>query len=245
MIQWTFDTGCRPAALRLTIATQVALRRYRSGPWLLVLAGVALLGEVVAGTVYGISQPVETPLGNIIYLLTPVCLVLGLLLLIPGLIYSLKARRWRRVLAHHAWRAVRYRYTQRVSITTTTSEGLSTSTSVLGQLRILDPSAADGTSPRWVNFDSTWTPWGKWRLRPWRQARKGVAWIAGDLSGALVVALPGPGRLFGAHGGHPLVSGERSSSKHDHSGCRHLRFPSAWRPSATPLCLVCASRWYL
>jgi hypothetical protein len=184
-------------------ATQVALRRCRSGPWLLVVAGAALLGEVVAGTVYDLSQSVEIPLDNVINIVTPVCLVLGLLLLIPGLIYSVKARRWRRVLAEHAWRAVQYRYTERVSFTsTTTSEGTSTSRRVLGQLRILDPSAADGTSPRWVNFDSTWTPWGKWRLRPWRQARKGVAWIAGDLSGALVVALPGPGRLFGAHGGH-------------------------------------------
>lgn len=184
-------------------ATQVALRRYRAGPWLLVLAGVALLGEVIAGTAYDLSQPVQTPLGNVINILTGVAFSLGLLLLIPGLIYSVKARRWRRVLAEHAWRAVRYHYTERVSTTVSTTVGSEgTSTSVLGRLRILDPSAADGTSPRWVNFDSAWTPWGKWRLRPWRQARKGVAWIAGDLSGALVVALPGPGRLFGAPGGH-------------------------------------------
>jgi hypothetical protein len=179
-------------------ATQLALRRYQYAAWLLVLAGVAMLGAFLAGVASYESLPTEAPLGDVIGWLIVVA-GLGSLLVIPaGLVCWLTARRWRRVLAGHPWRAVRYRYTERVT-TTTTSEG-DTSTSVLGQLTILDPSAADGTSPRWVNLDSIWMLWGKWRLRPWRQARKGVAWIAGDLSNAVVVALPGPGRLFGGHG---------------------------------------------
>jgi hypothetical protein len=116
--------------------------------------------------------------------------------------FSLRARRWRRVLAEHGWRAVRYRYTEYVLINISTGDegrGNQSLTRVMGQLTFLDPS--DGTSRRWVSFDRVWAPLAGWRLRPWRQAREGVAWLAGDLSGDVVVALPGPGRLFGGRGG--------------------------------------------
>jgi hypothetical protein len=63
-------------------ATQVALRRSRSGPWLLVLAGVALVGGVVAGWVHDLSQPVDIPLDNVLDPLTVLAFVFGLLLLI-------------------------------------------------------------------------------------------------------------------------------------------------------------------
>jgi hypothetical protein len=178
-------------------ATRVALRRYRSGAWLLVVAGVVLLGEVAAETVYELSDPLATSLDDLRDTVTVASLFLGLLLLSGAVIGLVQARRLRRLLGEHAWRAVRYVYAEHVD-TIDLVEG--PSTTVSGQLSVLDP-AAGGTRPRFVNLGHAYTPWRKWRLRTWRQASQGVAWIAGDLSGAVVVALPGPGPLFGARWG--------------------------------------------
>jgi hypothetical protein len=178
-------------------ATRVALRRYRSGAWLLVVAGVVLLGEVAGETVYELSDPLASPLDNLRDIVTGVCFFLGLLLLSGAVIRLVKARRWRRLLAEHAWRAVGYVYAEHF---TTVDTGEGASTSVVGQLSVVDP-AAGATRPRFVNLGGASTPWGEWRLRAWRQAPQGVAWLAGDVSGTVVVALPGPGPLFGARWG--------------------------------------------
>jgi hypothetical protein len=50
-------------------ATQVALRRYQYGAWLLVVAGVAMLGAFLAGVASYESLPTETPPGGVIDLL--------------------------------------------------------------------------------------------------------------------------------------------------------------------------------
>ena len=177
--------------------TQVALRRYRSGAWLLVGAGVVVLGAAAAGAVQSLSEPAPFSLEKRGDFLTVVSLGLGLVLLNAGLISSVRARRWRRVLDEHAWRAVQYYYCENVTRGGVRVVGGDAS---LGQLIVRDP--ADKARPRSVCLNLVWTPWVRWRMRPWRQAPRGMAWIAGDLTGAaLVVALPGPGRLFAARWG--------------------------------------------
>jgi len=178
-------------------ATRVLLRRYRFRPWLFLIPGVVLLGEVVAATVYDLWDPVASSLDNVITIVTVVSLFLGPALVIVGLGYLVRVRRWRRVLAEHAWRAVRYVYSER-TIRSYTPDG--TISSEQGQLVVYDPPG--GTSPHNLRLDGWTTPWD---MRRWRQAPEGVAWIAGDLSGALVVVLPGPERLFGARGGIPWL----------------------------------------
>jgi hypothetical protein len=177
-------------------ATQIALRRYRSGAWLLVGAGLVLLGVAVASAVQSLSEP-GASLDNLDNYGTLGSLGVGLLLLGSGLISSVNARRWRQILDEHAWQAVRYYYNPYVTPSDPGPEP--GGGDVREQLTVLDP--ADETRLRCVSFNRVWTPWADWRLRPWRQAPRGVAWIAGGRSGALVVTLPGPGRLFGARWG--------------------------------------------
>lgn len=111
--------------------------------------------------------------------------------------YRVKAWRWRRTLSRHEWRVVQYRYAEQV-VTTSTREGLDYN--IRPRLTLFDLPPPDGPRPLEVRLDGTLTMWGR-RLRPWRQARSGVAWLAGDLSSAFIVALPGPGRFFGARVG--------------------------------------------
>jgi hypothetical protein len=72
------------------------------------------------------------------------------------------------------------------------SEGSQSSVSVQPRLTRFDLPPPDGPRPLDVDLDSV-LKMGGWRLRPWRQAGSGVAWLVGDLSWPFVIALPSPG----------------------------------------------------
>lgn len=176
--------------------TRAVLRRYRYGTWLVVLTGVALFAWFIFFNglyiVFGSRPGGKVPESEGLFL---GILLVSIVLIWAGVFYRVRAARWHRLLSRCQWQEISYRYSEREEHTRMGNQpGSSTSwVPSLAAQSLTEP----GTSMV-LSISSAQSRWGWWRLRVWRQAPTGVAWLAGDPSHRMIVAPPGPGRLFSA-----------------------------------------------
>ncbi len=174
--------------------TRAVLRRYRYGTWLMVLTGIALFALFVLfdglPIVFGSRPAGKAPESEGLFL--------GILLasigfISAGVIYRVRAAQWHQILSRCQWQEISYRYSEREEHSTTQGR---TSTSWVPTLAA--QSLAEPGKSMVLSISDVQTRLGWWRLRAWRQAPTGVAWLAGDPPHRVIVAPPGPGRLFSA-----------------------------------------------
>lgn len=104
-----------------------------------------------------------------------------------------RAARWHQILSRCQWREVSYRYSEQEEHTSTRGTTTTSWVPTLVAQSLTEP----GMSMT-LSISDAQTRFGWWRLRAWRQAPIGVAWLAGYPPQRVIIAPPGPGRLFSA-----------------------------------------------
>jgi hypothetical protein len=174
--------------------TRAVLRRYRYGTWLVILTGAALVALFIVfnglSIVFGSRPGGKAPASEGLFL---GILMVSIGFISAGVFYRVRATRWHQVLSRCQWQEISYRYSEREEHTSVQGRTSTSWVPTLAAESLTEP----GTSMV-LSISDAQTRLGWWRLRVWRQAPTGVAWLAGDPSHRMIVAPPGPGRLFSA-----------------------------------------------
>lgn len=174
--------------------TRAVLRRYRYGTWLVLLTGVTFVALFIVfnglSIVFGSRPGGKAPESEGLFL---GILMVAIGFISAGVFYQARAARWHQILSHCQWQEISYRYSEREEHTTVQGNSSTSWVPTLAAESLAKP----GTSMV-LSISNAQTRLGWWRLRAWRQAPTGVAWLAGDPSHRMIVAPPGPGRFFSA-----------------------------------------------